>query len=216
MKPATLLVLILIFSSLSSATIATYTEDTVKQGPEAEYVIGVASDQDLQIELEVEEKEALNYKYNSSQAFDFDQDRVVQRGGEELVLNTIGLKVESFNVSKEEYSIPVVLRAYEPAESSGTTPQVIHEREYAFSFVTDLSPQFGLDGDLIDSGEEITEEEADEFLNVSDQDEENTLTNESQSTQEGEPKNGGITRTTYILTAGIVLLTLYTLKEAFT
>lgn len=221
MKKLILISAIIIFSGLSTATIATYTGETVKQGPEADYMVGVASDQELNIELEVEQVEGLNISYNQSFVFrPNESDKVVQRNGEEYSLREIYIRVESVDVSQKNYNIPVTLRAYNDQDSEGTRPQVIHERDYGFRFVTDFSQDFGLDGGLI-SGEEDDQvdqdeqDKPDETLNLS-EDEENTLTNQNQTDPQGEENDSGPGRTTFLLIGGIVVLTLYIIREAFT
>ncbi len=216
MKKLALITLMLIFSGLSTATIATYTGETVKEGPEATFMMGVASDQELNLEVEVEETKGLNFSYSSSLRFDpDDSEKFVQRAGKEYSLKEIKIGVSSGNVSKERYDIPVTLRAFNNQSSEGTRPQVIHERDYTFVFVTDLSSEYGIDGELISTEKEQEEDEPDETLNIT-EDKENTLTEQNQTEVQGEENQSGPGRTTFLLIGGIIILTLYIVREAFT
>lgn len=218
MKKLALIFVILFFSGLSTATVATYTGETVKQGPETEFMIGLASDQNLNTEIEVDEVEGLSISYNSSYMFDpSDSDKVFQSGGQQYSLKELNINVQSQNVSRERYDIPVTFRAYSNQSSEGTRPRVIHEREYTFSFVTDLSPDFGLNGSLISDEETDPAErdEPDERLNVT-PDKENTLTDRNQTDPQGEENETGPGTTTFLLIGGILALTLYIIREAFT
>jgi len=204
-----------------SASIGTFTGETVNEGPEAEYFVGLASDQNLTVELEIPEIEGLNISYNEKTEFKpGEADQVYQRGQETLPVQQYSIIVESEDVTEESYSFPVTFRAYSEEDREGTRPYVIHEREYSFNFVTDLSPSYGWDGSLI--GDEDNDiDETEESVNQSgeeldlDDESESSLT-EGNQTVDGEEEESSTDRTTLILLVLILLLALYILKEAFT
>ena len=69
MKKKILILGLLLFVSLASASIGTFTGELEKQGPESEFNVGLTSDQPLQAELEVQKVEGLNITYNQSFRF---------------------------------------------------------------------------------------------------------------------------------------------------
>jgi len=212
---------LLLFVSTASASIGTFTGELEKQGPEAEFTVGLASDQPLQVEIDVQQVEGLNISYNQSFSFNPEEvERSYQRGDEILPVREYPVRVESLDVEKEAYTIPVTFRAFSEESQSGTSPQVIHEREYEFRYVTDLSPSYGWNGSLIDGEQnnidedESAEDEPDETLNISSE-EENTLTEQNQTGQQGKENESGMDQTTFLLIGGIMILTLYIIREAF-
>ena len=212
---------LLLFVSLASASIGTFTGELEKQGPATEFKVGLTSDKPLQAELDVQQVEGLKIDYN--QSFNFDPEEVernYQRGDKTLPVKEYRVKVESLDVDQEAYTIPVTFRAYSEESQSGTSPQVIHEREYEFTYVTDLSPSYGWNGSLIDGEqsdvedeEETGEGQSDETLNLDENGSENTLTTGNQ-TVNGEKNENSANRTTLVLLVTILFLSIYILREA--
>ena len=220
MKKKILILGLLLFVSLASASIGTFTGELEKQGPESEFNVGLTSDQPLQAELEVQKVEGLNITYNQSFRFNPENvERSYQRGGEILPVREYSVRVESLDVEKEAYTVPVTFRAYSEQNQFGTSPQVIHEREYEFRYITDLSGNYGWNGSLID-GEEGSEEperpeegQSDETLDLDENGSENTLTTGNE-TVDGEEEQSSGNRTTLILLVMILFLSVYILREA--
>ncbi len=220
MKKTILLSGLLLFVSLASASIGTFTGELEKQGPETEFNIGLASDQPLEVEMDVQQVEGLNITYNQSFRFNPENvERSYQRGDEILPVREYSVRVESLDVEKEAYTIPVTFRAYSDQDQFGTSPQVIHEREYDFRYVTDLSESYGWNGSLID-GEEGSEEperpeeeQSDETLDLNENGSENTLTTGNE-TVDGEEDQSSGNRTTLVLLVMILFLSVYILREA--
>jgi len=201
--------------SAGSATIGTYSGELEKQGPETELLIGYASDQPATIELDVSQRNGLNLSYNKS--FDFRPEnisRVVQRRGKQLSLKEFNIEVVSDKPKRQIYEIPVTLTAFnQGTEQEGVTPRIIQEREYVFEYRTELSPEYGYQGDLIDTEKENeTSERPDETLNVSD---ENSLTDQSQEDTQGEEEepDPGLNP---ILVVLVVAVFGYVIYEVFT
>jgi hypothetical protein len=220
MKKIIFILGLLLFVSTASASIGTFTGELEKQGPEAEFTVGLASDQPLQVELEVQKVEGLNISYNQSFRFNPENvERSYQRGDEILPVREYSVRVGSLDVEKEAYNIPMTFRAYSDQDQFGTSPQVIHEREYDFRYVTDLSESYGWNGSLID-GEEGSEEperpeeeQSDETLDLDENGSENTLTTDNE-TIDGEKEQSSGNRTTLILLVMILFLSVYILREA--
>ncbi|MFP4038800.1 MAG: hypothetical protein ACLFTA_03380 [Candidatus Nanohaloarchaea archaeon] len=212
MRKLGVLIALLLFTAYASATIGTYTGETEKEGPEAEYVVGFASDRPATLQLELEKMEGLNFSYEEEVDFrPEDASRHVLRGGERLALKELNIVVESEDPVKEVYEVPVTLRAFRPENlSEGVTPRVIHEREYVLSYRTQISPEHGYEGDLVEPDRE-EDREPDESINIS---EENTITGENNTKvrEEGEES----ARDTLLLTAAVILVFGYTVYEAFT
>lgn len=218
MKKTILLAAIIAGLTASSTAItATYAGTVEKEGPQTEFVIGYASDQASTVELQAPEREGLNITYPESTNFDPENtSKSVLRDGQNIPLIELKIRVESGEIVQREYEIPVTLQAYRKniAEESSTRPRIVQERQFSFTYLTAESPDFGFEGDLIDSNETVEEkDEPDEVLNLS---EENTITEEKENiTQEGGEKESG-SRTTLLLTIAVVLVFGYTIYEAFT
>ncbi|MFO7794094.1 MAG: hypothetical protein R6V35_03920 [Candidatus Nanohaloarchaea archaeon] len=219
MKGITLILALTVFISMVSASIGTFTGDLKQEGPEAEFIVGIASDKPLKVEIDVPEREGLNITYNQSFRFDpNNEDRVYQRGSTSLPVREYQISVESVDVTQETYSIPVNFKAYPESKNAGTSPRVIQERVYMFNYVTDLSPNHGWDGSLIDNGDNsVSNNEdqnkssgADETLDLGNNSE-NSLT-EGNQTDDVRVENS-TDRTTQILLGLILLLSIYILKE---
>ena len=218
MKKTILLAAIIAGLTASSTAItATYAGTVEKEGPQTEFVIGYASDQASTVELQVPEREGLNITYPEVKEFDPENtSKSVLRDGQNIPLIELKIRVESGEIVQREYEIPVTLQAYRKniSEESSTRPRIVQERQFSFTYLTAESPDFGFEGDLIDSNETVEEkDEPDEVLNLS---EENTITEEKENiTQEGGEKESG-SRTTLLLTVAVVLVFGYTIYEAFT
>lgn len=215
MKKLFLLFSTVLIASTAYATVGTYPGELEKQGPEAKLVVGYASDQPATIEIDVEKKQGLNISH--TEKFEFRPEnisRVVQRGDQQLSLKEFNIKVVSDEPERELYEIPVTLRAFNPrADEDGATPRIIQEREYIFEYRTELSPDYGYEGDLIDGERENeSQERPDETLNVS---EENSLTGDNQTDTQGETEEPG-TGLNPVLVALTVLVFGYVIYEAFT
>lgn len=211
---------LLLFISLASASIGTFTGELEKQGPEADFNVGLASDKPLEVELDVQQVQGLNITYNQSFSFEPGEvERNYQRGDQFLPVKEYSVRVESIDVDQEAYSIPVTFRAFSEGSQSGTSPQVIHEREYEFIYVTDLAPSYGWNGSLIDnenSSEEVDrpeEGQSDESLDLDENGSENTLTTGNE-TVNGEKNESSANRTTLVLLVMILFLSVYILREA--
>jgi hypothetical protein len=218
MKKTILLAAIIAGLTASSTAItATYAGTVEKEGPQTEFVIGYASDQASTVELQIPEREGLNITYPEVTEFDpGNTSKSVLRDGQNIPLIELKIRVESGEIVQREYEIPVTLQAYRKniSEESSTRPQIVQERQFSFTYLTAESPDFGFEGDLIDSNETVEEkDEPDEVLNLS---EENTITEEKENiTQEGGEKESG-SRTTLMLAVAVVLVFGYTIYEAFT
>lgn len=220
MKKTIFILGLLLFVSTASASIGTFTGELEKQGPEAEFTVGLASDQPLQVEIDVQQVEGLNISYNQSFRFNPENvERSYQRGDEILPVKEYSVRVEPSNINQQTYSIPVTFRAYSEQDQFGTSPQVIHEREYDFTYVTDLSESYGWNGSLID-GEEGSEEperpekgQSAETLDLDENSSENTLTTGNE-TVDGEEEQSSVNRTTLVLLVMILFLSVYILREA--
>jgi len=217
MKNLLLLAGLCLMTATASATVGTYTGELEKEGPEAEFLIGFASDKSSKVQLEVGEFEGLEIKYNQSFRFDpGNVSKTMQYGGNRLPVKEFNLYVESVEPSKKVYSIPVVFKAFKSGESSeGTSPRVVHEREYVFNYRTELSSNYGFEGDLIrPEKDNISDSERDQdFVNGS---EENSLTGENQTSSQGEQKaesSENWSTTTYALLTAVVLVFSYIMKE---
>ena len=201
----------------SAGITATYGGTVEKEGPETEFIIGYASDYPTSIKLQVPEREGLNITYPKVIEFDpTNTSKTVLRDGSNIPLIELKVQVESQDIVQREYDIPVVLQAYRNniSDKSSTRPQIVQERQFSFTYLTAESPDFGFEGELIESNETVAgEDEPDEVLNLS---EENTITEEEENItrEEGEKKSGS--RTTALLAAGVILVFGYTLYEAFT
>lgn len=213
MKKLSVLTLVFILLTFSAAsTVATYPGEMEEQGPEAVFTVGYASDSAAEIELEVLDKEGLNVTHVEKYSFVPDEEsKMVQRGDETLPLKEFEIQVESVNPSQRVYSIPVSLTAYTNSNQRGrTTPRVVQERQYTFTYHTEASNSF--DGSLLDPGRE--EEEPDSQRNETGK--ESSLTNQSQEntgSRESEEEGGSINM---VLVFSVVLVFGYTVYEAIT
>lgn len=221
MKKILLFAIFIFLVAESGAITATYAGALEKEGPEAEFLIGYASDQASKVELEVPKREGLNISY--PRVTDFDPEGVsktVQHQGKNIPLMELSIRVSSQEIVTDEYNIPVTLRAYRKnvSRESSTRPRIVQERQFSFSYLTSKIPDYGFEGDIIDKSNQTSEseegrDEPDETLNLS---EENTITEEEANiTEEGaEGKNDS--RTTLMLAAAVILVFGYTIYEAFT
>lgn len=216
----TILLVALVFSiSLSSATIGTYTGDLESEGPETSFLVGFASDQPVQLDLEVIEPEGLNVEYNNSVFFEPEgASKTVQHRNGQLPLKELFINVNSIDPVEEVYEIPVTLRAFNPeSEQSQTSPKIVHEREYTFYYRTELSSNYGFEGDLIrpDENRDLNENSEGREENQTNVSKENTITGKNQTSSQGEGQESETrSRTTYLLIAGIIVVFGYVLKEA--
>lgn len=217
MKKALLFTAFIFFLAQSTAITATYAGTGEKEGPETEFTVGYASDKASKVELEVSDREGLNITYPEVTEFDPENtSKSVLRDGKNIPLIELKIGVESQKIVQREYNIPVTLQAYRKniSEESSTRPRIVQERQFSFTYLTAESPDYGFEGDLIDSNETVEEEdEPDEVLNLS---EENTITEEKENnTQEGGEKESE-SKTTFLLAFAVVLVFGYTIYEAFT
>lgn len=200
-------------ASTVSATVATFSGEQLKDGPAADYRIGVASDKQLKINFSVPEKEGLNISLPERSSFDPENaGSRISVGNEQLPLQEFYLQIDSINPQKNVYSIPVRIEMWPEVETGeGTRPQVVQEREYVYEFNTVIEDSGGLDEGLIsDPGEDSESEDADP-VNISTGDAEDSLTEENNSgTDEPQnPENDQINRMTWILIGLIVVISSY-------
>lgn len=215
MKNLKLFLAVIILSSSALAVTGTYTGETEKSGPSANYIIGFASESPSKIELEIPEKQGLNITYEEEFSFQPEDTSKVLESENPVPLKEIDIRVESIDPVKSIYEIPVVFRALRSNNESGTTPDIVQEREYRFLFETELSPDYGYEGNLIESkngSDSDNSTEPDEKLDIT---EENTLTEENQSNLQGDEKNPDSGPNKVLLTL-VVLVFGYTIYEAFT
>jgi hypothetical protein len=216
MKPEIFLTVLVLLTFSTTAVVATYHSQLEKEGPQASYVVGFASDEPARIELSAENRTGLNLTYEQEYSFDPDEvQKRVQRKGSYIPLKEFYINISSTDPQESLYEVPVVLRAYSDVNGSGSaTPKLVNEREYVFRYRTQLSPDYGLDGDLINSSEQ-GEPPRDE--NPVRNSSENTIMEENQTSTraEGGEREPG-KDTTLLLAAGVLLVFGYTLYEALT
>ena len=217
MKNLLLLISLCLFVAAASATVGTYTGELEKEGPKAEFLIGFASDKTSNVSIDIGESEGLQIEYNSSLEFHpGGAQKNMQYGGVQLPVHEFSVNVKSVEPSKEIYNIPVTVKAFNAGETGqGTSPRVVHEREYVFIYRTELSSSYGFDGDLITPGNN-NRSDSENNQGLINESEENGLTELNQtSSQEGQKleSSENWSTTTYALLAAVVLVFSYIMKE---
>lgn len=214
MKKQSALIAFLILLSFSAASlIATYPGRMEKQGPEAEFVVGYASDNEARLELEANRPEGINITLQRNYSFNPDEEeRSIQRGSQNIPLKQFQIQVESVNPVREVYEIPVTLTAYSGSNQEGsTTPRVVQEREYEFTYYTESSE--GFEGDLINSNPPQNNQ-SEEIPDQSPAEGENTSTNQKQNKLRNQNENDDEGATTLILAVLVLMVFSYTIYEA--
>jgi hypothetical protein len=216
MKSEIFFVALLMFTFSAASVVATYHGQLEKEGPEASFVMGFASDEPARIELSAEKRTGLNITYKQEYSFVPEEapERIQSEGGY-IPLKEFSIDFSSTDPQESLYSVPIVLRAYADVNGSGSaTPKLVNEREYVFRYRTQLSSDYGLEGELINSSEQ-EEQIIDDGFNENSS--ENTIIDENQTnTRVGGEEKQPNQDTTLLLAIGVLLVFGYTLYEALT
>jgi hypothetical protein len=210
MKKFLVILSLLLFVYPALATVATYPGEIEKQGTEATFKFGFASDTPSNLNISVEEPEGLKIDYPSSPEFSPENaPSSVQIGGSQLPVKEYSISVEEIESSGVVYRIPVSVEAVKSSETSqGISSQVLQEREYVFRLVTDTSSESIIDSD------NSRRENLSETRETEDE-EQKTLILENNSNSSGvEGKKSGPGLSLPLL-AGVVLVFSYIIYEAF-
>lgn len=206
--------LILLAGSVSS-TIATYQGSEVKKGPEAQFGIGLGSNQTLNITLDVENKKGLNISYRRNFIFNPEKtESQIINSGENLPSDEIIINVRSDNPLKRTYRIPVVLNLNPISYESGeVASDVAYEREYTFIYKANFESGFGWEGKIPDKNnlDEANNTEGDS----NNLDSENSLNQDDNNLSENEPKNpenNSFNEITILLIISLISISLYIIK----
>ena len=213
MKLETLAIALTLLTFSASSVVATYHGELEKQGPEAEFVVGFASDKKTEVHISVGEKKGLNYTYPEKLQFKPSEAEKRIRNSEGYIpLNEFSISVQSHDPVMKAYKIPVTMKAYSKSNrSGGTAPEVVNERSYTFTYQTQLSPDYGFEESLIDGGDRNQTDlnESTEYTT------ESTIIEKQQTDSrvedEKEKSNSGVSP---VLVIGVLLVFSYTIYEA--
>jgi hypothetical protein len=215
-KYFTLVTLLACLTFSTASIVATYHGTLEKKGPEAEYKVGYASDNPAEIRFKLPDKEGLNISYERNHTFSpGESSRTLQRQGKDLSVKEFFIQVSSEDPVRGEYTVPVTLTAYPDAENGGgTRSEVIQEREYSFTYVSESSDRF--DEDLLNprNDEQVSNDTVNEEDESSGPD--NLSQDNDRESDEEEKSEGGINKTTLALAVSVLAVFSYTFYEVVT